>query len=264
MNSNRQIGEPSGIRLLRLMDTRLPEIIRKERKNERRVCLYGTGEYWTAFEQSAYLLCRLFPAAEVSIVTHPEEPFPVVMASISDDELRAFARQHIFCRDLPDYKEILVDRIIPEQYRIWHQKAIRKFSPALAAYAVRERCHKSEAMIQHDMNIDAITLNECKNDGSHVHLYSEEHSATGTAYGISAYILEQIAADCTVSRIMQYSFQMMMPSITLSSSELRIIVSKGKLVEKKSESHTIYHSNLQISMDHYIQWAKGLRAAKGI
>lgn len=133
MNSNCQTGEPSGIRLMRLMDTRLPEIIRMERKNERRVCLYGTGDYWTAFEQSAYQLCRLFASNDISMATHPEYPFPVVMVSIPDDELHAFAEHHLFCRDLPDYKEILVARIIPEQYRIWHQKAIRKFSPALAA-----------------------------------------------------------------------------------------------------------------------------------
>lgn len=133
MNSTRQTDEPSGIRLMRLMDTRLLEIIRKERKNERRVCLYGTGEYWTAFEQSAYQLCRLFATNDISVATHPEYPFPVVMASISDDELRAFAKQHIFCRDLPNYKEMLVPRIIPQQYRIWYQKTIRKFTPALAA-----------------------------------------------------------------------------------------------------------------------------------
>lgn len=115
------------------MDALLPEIIRKERKNERRIRLYGTGEYWTAFEQSACQLCRLFASNDISVATHPEYPFPVVMASIPDDELRAFARQHIFCRDLPDYKEILVPRIIPEQYRIWHQKTIQMFTPAIAA-----------------------------------------------------------------------------------------------------------------------------------
>ena len=129
--------ESSANRLMRLMDTRLTEIIRNERRNERRVCLYGTGEYWTAFEQSAYSLSRLFPAADISITMHPEHPFPVVMASISDDELRTYGKRHIFCRDFPDHKELLVPMIIPEQYRIWHQKTIRKFGPVLAA--VRER-----------------------------------------------------------------------------------------------------------------------------
>ena len=129
--------ESSANRLMRLMDTRLTEIIRKERRNERRVCLYGTGEYWTAFEQSAYSLSRLFPAADISIATHPEHPYPVVMTSISDDDLRAYGKRHIFCRDMPDYKELLVPTIIPEQYRLWYQKTTGKFGPALAA--VRER-----------------------------------------------------------------------------------------------------------------------------
>lgn len=137
MENGVQRYDPSASRLMRLMDTRLPEIIREEVGNEQCVRLYGTGDYWSAFEHSAYLLCQLFPTIDVSIVTHPATPFPAVMVCISDEELRAYGREHIFCRDFPDYKEFLVTAIIPERYRIWRQKAIRKFRPPLAA--VRKR-----------------------------------------------------------------------------------------------------------------------------
>ena len=70
MNEPRQESEPCGIRLMRLMETRLLDIIRQEHSNRNCIHLYGTGEYWTAFEQSAYLLCRIFPGNAISVITH--------------------------------------------------------------------------------------------------------------------------------------------------------------------------------------------------
>ena len=120
--------EPSGIRLMRLLDTFLPRINREEWKNDTRICLYGTGEYWTAFEQSAYRLCRLFPSVATSIVMRAEFPFPVVMVCVPDSMLRAYGQRHIFHRDEPDYKELSGEKLSVERYREWHNKAIRKFT----------------------------------------------------------------------------------------------------------------------------------------
>lgn len=133
MENNRTAQEPSGIRLMRLIDTQLVQIIRKERTNETHICLYGTGEYWVAFERSAYLLCQLFPASDVSIATHPENPFPVVMAGISDAELRVYGRQHIFRRDLPDYKELVCSKAPALQYPAWHRREVQKFDEGISA-----------------------------------------------------------------------------------------------------------------------------------
>lgn len=127
MNDLRQENEPCGIRLMRLMDTRLFEIIRQEHSNRDCIRLYGIGEYWAAFEQSAYLLCRIFPENETAVVTHPAYPFPVVMANIPDQALKAYSRSHIFRRDESDYKEFAVEKIAPEQYHIWHQNEVQEF-----------------------------------------------------------------------------------------------------------------------------------------
>lgn len=78
MKNNQTANEPSGIRLMRFMSSRLLQIVRKEHKNGNSICLYGTGEYWSAFEKSAYLLCQLFPEKEVFIAKHVEYPFPIV------------------------------------------------------------------------------------------------------------------------------------------------------------------------------------------
>lgn len=127
MNDLRQENEPCGIQLMRLMDTRLFDIIRQEHRNRNCIHLYGTGEYWAAFEQSAYLLCRAFPENEIAVVTHPAYPFPVVMANIPNRELKTYSRHHIFKRDEIDYKELVAEEITPKQYQIWHQKEVQEF-----------------------------------------------------------------------------------------------------------------------------------------
>lgn len=127
MNGYRQENEPCGIRLMQLMDTRLVEIIRREHRNSNCIHLYGTGEYWVAFEQSAYLLCHIFPKNETAVVTHPAYPFPVIMATIPDVELLAYARSHIFRRDEADYKEFIAPEISPRQYHLWHRNEVQDY-----------------------------------------------------------------------------------------------------------------------------------------
>ena len=105
------------MRLMRLMDARLFDIIRQEHKNRNCIHLYGTGEYWAAFEQSAYLLCRIFPENETA----------VVMANIPDRTLKVYSRSHIFRCDEADYKEFIAEEITPKQYQIWHRKEVQGF-----------------------------------------------------------------------------------------------------------------------------------------
>ena len=127
MNDYQQSNEPCGMRLMRLMDTRLSDIVRKEHGNGKSIHLYGTGEYWVAFEQSAYLLCQSFSKNPISVVTHPVYPFPVVMASVSDEELQAYAKRHIFKCNEADYKELTVSEISARQYQVWHRKEVQEF-----------------------------------------------------------------------------------------------------------------------------------------
>lgn len=114
------------------------------------------------------------------------------------------------------------------------------------------------------MNIDAITLNECKNDGSYIHIYYQEHLAKWTAYGISAYILERMAADGKAARITDYSYRMMMPSVTLASSELQKLLSTGYSIKENPDSPITIRSNMSISMDNYLLWVTDLREARRI
>lgn len=123
--------EPSGIRLQRLIETQISQIIRRERKNVARIYLYETGDYWIAFERSAYSLCRLFPEADISVVMLRDNPFPIILANISEKKLCHYAKQHIFYRDTPDYKEIATAEIPLIQYNIWHRQAVLPYINAI-------------------------------------------------------------------------------------------------------------------------------------
>lgn len=69
-------------------------ILDRERDNGRFVHLYAAG-YRAAFERSAGRLRRMFPDAGISVPHFESSPFPVVMASVSDEEFRAYAWRHI-------------------------------------------------------------------------------------------------------------------------------------------------------------------------
>lgn len=128
MNDNRPAEELPGIRLMSLLETRLTEIIRQESNNENHIHLYTTGDYWAAFEQSACLLCEAFPASETTIITsHTAYPFPVVMATITDNELRTYTRKHILRKDNLEYKILSAPALSFEHYREWHNREVQEF-----------------------------------------------------------------------------------------------------------------------------------------
>lgn len=58
--------EPAWMSLKRLVETRMIEILRKEQDNKRYIRLYGTEDYWHAFEESAFQLERLFRKGETT------------------------------------------------------------------------------------------------------------------------------------------------------------------------------------------------------
>ena len=80
---------PSGVRLIMLLQGHLREILRREREGRSLIHVYCTGDYWVAFERSGYGLLRLFPDAESTPMRLECYPFPLVVVSVTDAELRA-------------------------------------------------------------------------------------------------------------------------------------------------------------------------------
>lgn len=103
------------------------EILAREKDNGTFIHLYDTGGYWIAFEHSACQLCQLFPRHETAVINFRDYPFPVVMAFVTDADLRAYSRRHILRTAGPDYKILTVPALVPEQYRSWYRNEIREF-----------------------------------------------------------------------------------------------------------------------------------------
>lgn len=124
-------AKSNGALVIQLIETQWPKIFRREIKNTTHISLYEAGEYWMAFEYSAYLLCGLFPQLRVTVIEMHNNPFPIVMAGISDEELRRYTSRHILKRDYLDYKEIVPTKTPATEYHQWHQQAVQPFLSAI-------------------------------------------------------------------------------------------------------------------------------------
>lgn len=117
-----------------LIETRLFDIIRTEDITGRFIRLYGAGDYWHAFEESAYQLSQLFGTHDITVLRHKVYPFPILMASISDNELQAYSKNHIFRKKVSGYRELVGMGISMKQYKEWHKKEVMKFSPFMTLH----------------------------------------------------------------------------------------------------------------------------------
>lgn len=121
---------PSGIRLVRLLNEHLSDILYRERTNISSIHLYCTWPYWVAFERSAYQLRCAFPDSDIRPMRLLGLPFPIVMASVTDSSLRLYEQKHIIRRDEVDYKELIVPALSVSNYQIWHTREVKGL-PAL-------------------------------------------------------------------------------------------------------------------------------------
>ena len=130
--SDRQqpVGKASspGASLLDFLSTHQAEILNREKDNRRFAHLYGFGNYWVAFERSAYQVCRLFPRSETSIIRFIAYPFPVVMAAVTDAELRVYSSSHILRIAEPDYRVLTTEELPLESYREWHRVEVEELT----------------------------------------------------------------------------------------------------------------------------------------
>ena len=121
--------QPMGARKPRVAKTELTpdnyrNLVEAERDNERHINLYSTGYFWIAFEQSAYMLNKLFPKCAVLRANIPGYPFPVVMTMIKDNELRTYTREHIVQRPTPSHCIILTTPYDSPSFARWHRQQL--------------------------------------------------------------------------------------------------------------------------------------------
>lgn len=106
-----------------LLKNRLSDILFQEAENDKYIYLYLADGYWTAFEKSAYRLCRIYGPAMILPMRLTFAPFPFVTASIMQDEIHTALRK-LICQKRSRNERIYLagkDTNIVD-YQKWHDE----------------------------------------------------------------------------------------------------------------------------------------------
>ncbi len=114
--------ETSWQRLKTLLENHHKDILKREASGRGDfIYLYDTGDYWVAFEQSAFMLRRIFPESDIVVLHLKTWLFPVVMVSVADSDFRKYSRIHTARPMGPDRRVLPGGTVSLEQYTRWHK-----------------------------------------------------------------------------------------------------------------------------------------------
>lgn len=112
-------------RINSLLTTDLEKIVGQEMHNENRVNLYDVGEYWVAFEKSAYLLEQIVDDDNQSLVLYVKNyPFPVVMRSAHYHKVKDMCRKHIMTKRNMEQLQFITHPIDENSYAQWYHRLV--------------------------------------------------------------------------------------------------------------------------------------------
>ena len=110
-------------RINALLEKEMQNILRQESQNENCIHLYDVGEYWVAFEKSAYLLEQLVPKEEHPIVLYMKDhPFPIVMQSSHYLRVKELCSHHALAKKGMNRLQLLTQPIEKRAYQKWYKK----------------------------------------------------------------------------------------------------------------------------------------------
>lgn len=109
-------------RLKALLENHQNDILERESScSGNSIYLYDTGEYWVAFERSAFRLRQIFPDSDITVLHLKTWLFPVVMVSVADRDFRKYSRIHTARPMGPDRRVLPGGTVSLEQYTRWHK-----------------------------------------------------------------------------------------------------------------------------------------------
>ena len=94
MNNATTPGIQNLMRIETLIAQDLSDILSKENDNTNNINLYNNGEYWVAFEKSAYQLEQISDNVNSTVVIRlKDRPFPLIFNTISNNDAKMFSKQ---------------------------------------------------------------------------------------------------------------------------------------------------------------------------
>lgn len=123
---------PSGLQLMDLIRHHIGEILSKEEGNSTAMYLYRTGAYWTAFEQSAFLLESLCGTVSIIPVKIAGIPLPVVTAGLENAYFpKAVQGLPVLAYSSARAAYRLPDLLDGRAYHLWHMRKAETITSAL-------------------------------------------------------------------------------------------------------------------------------------
>lgn len=108
-----------------LFQTDLKKILTVEQHNANCINLYSVGEYWAAFEKSAYLLKQMIHDDAPPVILYVEQhPFPIVMHNVHSRHIDAMCRKHPMAARGIQYLQLQTQPVDDRSYKQWYREHV--------------------------------------------------------------------------------------------------------------------------------------------
>ena len=109
--------------LKHLLQSQLGTVLSRERQNEDSIHLYAVGDYWAAFDKSAYLLEDVILQDRPPMTLCPKDsPFPLLMYHIPAVEMTSLRKAGEVTTERLGYLSLRLHPIIPADYNKWRKQ----------------------------------------------------------------------------------------------------------------------------------------------
>lgn len=109
------------------------------------------------------------------------------------------------------------------------------------------------------MNADMVTSNECKNDGSYLHLYFLDSASTWIAYGLSAFGLRLFVKSEGCMSLRGFSKKLQMPCTQVGEDTVPLLLQRAIVVRHISASYLLVRMPDAVDRSAYARWTDKLR-----
>ena len=109
------------------------------------------------------------------------------------------------------------------------------------------------------MNADMITLNECKNDGTFLHLYFNKPMNVWVAYGLSAYKLRLFGKSNGCNNLREFSKELQMPCTIVGEDVIPCLLQHATVLQQTNDSYLQIRMQDAADISSYTKWTNKLK-----
>ncbi len=104
-----------------LLSAEQGNILKRERENTHHIHLYNVGQYWAAFDKSAFQAEHLTKLKDVpDVVKLKDNPFPIVMHIIDENQFRSLCKSNPSLHQKKKHIQIDGTHVDMAEYNTWY------------------------------------------------------------------------------------------------------------------------------------------------